>query len=116
MKDAVERLRPCWDLNMVNGGLHILEGKGNLYGFYSAHAANCMGFAACSTICFKADGRRKYNLYASIAVVWAILVGMSRVFVGKHFFGDVCAGWLAGLIFGAAFAMLARFVMKRFSL
>ena len=37
-KAYFERLRPCWDQNMVDGGLHILEGKGNLYGFYSEDA------------------------------------------------------------------------------
>ncbi|MCQ2182497.1 MAG: phosphatase PAP2 family protein [Bacteroidales bacterium] len=112
VKDAVERLRPCWDLNVANRGLHLLEGKGNLYGFYSAHAANAMGFAVCSSICFKQDASRKYNRYTVAITVWAFLVGMSRVFVGKHFFGDVCAGFLAGIVFGALFAVLARRAMS----
>ena len=48
VKYSAMRLRPCWDQNMVAGGLHILERKGRLYGFYSAHAANAAGFAVCS--------------------------------------------------------------------
>lgn len=113
VKDAVERLRPCWDLNMVERGLHILEDKGNLYGFYSAHAANAMGFAVCSAACFRHDARRRYKWYTLAIVLWAILVGMSRVFVGKHFFGDVCAGFLVGMIFGSVFARLAGLAMAR---
>ena len=95
-KAYFERLRPCWDQNMVQGGLHVLEGKGNLYGFYSAHAANAMGFAACS--------------------YWAVLVGMSRVFVGKHFFGDVLVGFAVGLLAGWLLAQLARLIIRRFRL
>ena len=53
-KDSVQRLRPCLDGEMISRGLHILERAGarNLYGFFSAHAANAMGFAACSLMCF----------------------------------------------------------------
>jgi len=107
VKDAVERLRPCYDLNMVNRGLHLLEGKGNLYGFYSAHAANTMGFAICSSRCYKYDKTHSYKWYTLAIVMWAILVGMSRVFVGKHFFGDVCAGFIAGIIFAEIFSFAA---------
>lgn len=112
VKEAVGRLRPCYDLNVVNRGLHLLEGKGNLYGFYSAHAANTMGFAVCSSICLKQDKSHKYGWYTLAIVIWAFLVGMSRVFVGKHFFGDVCAGFLAGIIFGGLIAFVACRVMQ----
>ena len=106
-KETVGRLRPCWDLNMVDGGLHLLEGRGNLYGFYSAHAANAMGFAVCTGRCFKAGRHSKRSAYYAIAVIWALLVGASRIFVGKHFFGDVCVGFLVGYLFGKFFSFLA---------
>lgn len=112
VKEAVERLRPCWDLNVVSRGLHVLEDKGNLYGFYSAHAANTMGFAICSSLCFKQDRSHKYTWYTLAITLWALLVGMSRVFVGKHFFGDVCAGFIAGIVFGGILAVAACRVMK----
>ena len=116
VKETVQRLRPCWDLNMVEGGLRILEEKGGMYGFYSAHAANAMGFALCSYYGFRTDTRRKYNVYLVLVLLWALLVGMSRVFVGKHFFGDVCVGFVAGILFSWIFSALAVRVAARFNL
>ncbi|MDO5321701.1 MAG: phosphatase PAP2 family protein [Bacteroidia bacterium] len=116
VKDAVERLRPCWDMNMVDGGLRILEDKGGKYGFYSAHAANSLGIAVCSIICFKNRKSLNVKAYSICIWIWALLVGMSRVFVGKHFFGDVCAGFIAGAVFGYAIAKIASFICERLGL
>ena len=115
-KDFFERLRPCWDLNMTGAGLHVLEGKGNLYGFYSAHAANAMGFATCSRLCFRFDESRSYRAYAWCITLWGFLVGISRVFVGKHFLGDVLVGFCAGLFFGWLLARLAGWLIRRMRL
>ena len=111
-KEWVGRLRPCWDLNMTERGLHILEGKGNLYGFYSAHAANAAGFAACSWLGFRNDRSRPYRKYACFIFPWSFLVGISRVFVGKHFLGDVLAGFCVGLLIGSLLAAAARLLIR----
>ena len=112
-KDFFQRLRPCHDGEMLSRGLHMLEGAGDLYGFYSAHAANSMGFAMCSSLGFSNDKSRKYSTYRILIFIWAVLVGLSRVFVGRHFFGDVCAGFIAGLIFGYVLGLMARKVCRR---
>lgn len=114
IKDAVCRLRPLHDAEMIARGLHILEpADEHIYGFFSAHAANTMGFALCSYLCFRCDYRHSYRAYATAIFVWAFLVGISRVFVGKHFVGDVLAGWAVGLVLGALFGLLCQFFCKK---
>lgn len=117
-KDFFARLRPCNDSYMVFSGLHILEAPNEYYkyGFYSAHAANAMGFALSSSLGLRIDSRLRYRGYLWPILLWALLVGLSRIFVGKHFFGDVIVGWVLGALFAWAFISLARFVLRRLRL
>ena len=112
-KEYFARLRPCWDEYMLSEGLHLLEGKGNMYGFYSAHAANALGFAVCSALGFRQDRSRSYRPYTACICVWGVLVGLSRIFVGKHFLGDVLVGFAVGTLAGWAMASLASLVIRR---
>lgn len=116
VKESVARLRPVHDPYMIRHGLHVLEEPGKLYGFFSAHAANAMGIAICSLMGFKTDKTSRYRAYGICMIFWALLVGMSRVFVGKHFLGDVLVGWLVGLALGLLSGWLARLVLKRLKL
>lgn len=112
-KEYFARLRPCWDEYMLSEGLHLLEGKGNMYGFYSAHAANALGFAVCSALGFRHDRSRSYRPYTACICAWGVLVGLSRIFVGKHFLGDVLVGFAVGALAGWAMAGLASLVIRR---
>lgn len=119
-KDFFQRLRPCCDEDMIERGLRILEKpwKTIEYGFYSAHAANAIGFAVGSIMAFLNDrkypSRKKgYRIYNVAIVIWALLVGFSRVFVGKHFFGDICAGFAVGIIIALAIGLVANRINDR---
>lgn len=113
IKAVTERLRPCNDPFMLHNGLHVLEGGGS-FSFFSAHSANAFGLATSTFIGLRADNRLKYRGYAAWMYIWATLVSMSRIFVGKHFLGDVMAGICIGSLAGLAFGWLARTVIKRF--
>jgi len=113
IKASTERLRPCNDPYMIQNGLHILE-SGGVYGFFSAHSANAFGLATSTLIGFRTDKRLKYRGYAAWMFTWATLVAVSRIFVGKHFLGDVIVGIMVGLIAGYAFGCLAKTIIKRF--
>ncbi len=113
IKGMTERIRPCNDLQMLGQGLHILE-KGGGFSFFSAHAANSFGLAASTYIGLRMDNRLKYRGYGAWMFTWAALVAISRVFVGRHFLGDVIVGTVVGLAAGMAFGYLAKWVCKRF--
>lgn len=114
IKAATERLRPCNDPFMLSHGLNVLE-SGGKYGFFSAHAANAFGLATSTFIGLRADKRLKYKGYAWWMFSWASLVAVSRIFVGKHFLGDVIVGTFIGMAAGFTFSILARTIIKRIS-
>lgn len=107
VKNSVCRLRPCHNHDVMAQGLNILEDYGGKYGFFSAHAANTMGFAVCSYKCFSWNRHITFRRYLFFMVLWSFLVGISRVFVGKHFLGDVLAGFVAGWIIAEAVSWIA---------
>lgn len=113
IKALTERLRPCHDPYMIHNGLNILE-SGGKFSFFSAHAANAFGLATCTTIGFRIDKRLKYKGYITWMYIWATLVAVSRIFVGKHFLGDVIVGICVGTLAGLAFGTLAKVTIKRF--
>ena len=113
IKEAVARLRPLHDDYMISQGLHILE-KGGKYGFFSAHSANSFGLATSTLIGLRLDKRLKYRGYAAWMYTWATLVAISRVFVGKHYIGDIIVGAIVGILAGLAFATLAKWVIRRY--
>jgi undecaprenyl-diphosphatase len=122
IKDLVGRVRPLNDEFMKANGLVVLEKGSRSFSFFSAHAANAFGLAACTSIGLKMDGRwfpaggspvAWGKAYIWWMFCWAFLVAVSRIFVGKHYLGDVLAGALIGMAAGATFAYLARLVIKR---
>ena len=122
IKDLVGRVRPLNDEFMKANGLVVLEKGSRSFSFFSAHAANAFGLAVCTSIGLKMD-RRWFpaggspvawgKAYIWWMFCWAFLVAVSRIFVGKHYLGDVLAGALIGMAAGASFAYLARLVIKR---
>ena len=113
IKDAVERLRPLNDEDLLSNGLHVLE-KGDKYGFFSAHSANAFGLATSTLLGLRLDKRLKYRGYAAWMYSWAFLVAVSRVFVGKHYLGDIIVGAIVGAAAGFAFASLAGWIIRRY--
>lgn len=116
IKDLVERVRPLNDPYMLEHGLNILEGKSSSFSFFSAHSANAFGLATSTLIGFRLDKRLRYRGYAVWMYTWATLVALSRVFVGKHYLGDIIAGAAIGALAGYAFACLARHIIIKANL
>lgn len=102
VKDTVARLRPCNDPYTVANGLWILEAPSAKYpyGFFSAHAGNAVAFALFTVLAlrnrFRIDAHAK--VVSTALLLWAFLVGVSRIFVGKHYLGDVLVGFIVGAV------------------
>ena len=120
IKFSVARIRPLHDDFMVSNGLNILE-LGGGYSFFSAHAANSFGLAACTWFglknCLK-DSPDPVNAkivkwYGWFMFTWASLVAISRIFVGKHYLGDVIVGTIAGLAIGCSLGIAASIINRR---
>ena len=122
IKHAVQRIRPLNDPFMVASGLHILETGGG-YSFFSAHSANSFGLAFCTFLGMKFTLRtpdtprapKWLKAYGAWMIFWAFMVSVSRIFVGKHYLGDVIVGILIGSLAGIAFGWLASRASRRFA-
>lgn len=108
VKNAVCRLRPCNDPNIVKRGLHMLAGASarHPYGFFSAHAANAMAFAVGGGMALK---RLAWKISLDL---WAALVGISRIFVGKHYLGDVLVGFIVGAVVAIILLNICRRLLQ----
>src|SRR5688572_15324417 len=72
------------------------------YGFPSGHVSTTTTFAV--GLAMLVGGRRRGW---AMAIVWIAAMGVSRMYLGRHFLGDVIGGVLVGLgTIAAAFAVL----------
>ncbi len=87
LKPMIARPRPCWELEV-----NLLVGCGSGFSMPSSHAANLFGQA---------------YLYRAVApssvkylIPLAVIVALSRVFVGVHYLSDIIVGAALGTLIG----------------
>jgi undecaprenyl-diphosphatase len=94
VKNLVERLRPCHEPSL-QGLVHLVNGEcGGKFSFVSSHATNSFDVALLSLLFI-----RKRWFTISI-VLWAFVVGYTRIYLGVHYPGDVVCGSLLGALIG----------------
>lgn len=108
-KNVFERLRPGWDPTTEHL-IRLLEGRGGKFGFVSNHAANFFGLAVISS------GVLKKKWYTIFIFCWSAAVAYSRIYVGKHFPGDVICGAIFGAFIGWLVLNLFKYIVKRYYL
>lgn len=101
LKNLVHRLRPCAVLPNVITPV----GCTGTFSFPSSHAFN--NFAA-ATFIYRFFPKLKWALFLT-----AILISVSRIYLGLHYPSDVLGGAILGSVFGYFFASLIFWIDKR---
>ena len=98
IKESVQRIRPCHVLTDINLLVNCGAGKS----FPSSHASNSM-----TAVIIFALFYRKHKYWLPLL---AILIGLSRVFVGVHYPLDVLMGWILGAGIGTGVYFLIQYL------
>ena len=113
MKPGFQRLRPSHraelrdDIHLVTPPGEAAPYKGGRFGFVSSHAANHTGIAVFVGLLL-GGGVWLWGL-----LLWALLIGYSRIYLGGHFPADVAVGTLVGAIWGLALYAASRPLARR---
>ena len=93
-KNLFQRLRPCHE-PALEGLVHLVKGEcGGMFGFVSSHATNSFYVALLSLLFIR---KRWFTI---LLVLWASVVGYSRIYLGVHYPGDVICGSMLGALIG----------------
>lgn len=116
IKNTFERLRPC-NTSEVIQYIRQFDYKPGGYSFYSGHAASSMTFTFFIILLLK-----RHVKYISFLILFPLLFGYSRIYLGVHYPLDIFAGYIAGLFFGYLFYLIqkklkltSRFLKKSFN-
>jgi undecaprenyl-diphosphatase len=66
-----------------------------------------------SIISRQVSGSRAKTYFLSVASTLAVIVGVSRVYLGVHYPSDVLAGWAAGSLWSAVCAQVVRWLQRQ---
>lgn len=109
-KYGIMRLRPCHDGDLMDLVRLVKASCGGKFSFFSAHAANSAAIAVYFGLLLKSY----YKFIFTGLLIWAVIVGYSRIYIGVHFPADILFGFFVGSTYGVAFYYMAKFVFKRF--
>ena len=107
VKNTVQRLRPCNDLDIKNT-IRILHNTPT-FSYFSGHATNSM-----STTLFIFLIMKRYYKYLFLIFLWPLIFAYSRIYVGVHFPLDILSGYLFGAFLGFTFYKIYQFVLEKY--
>ena len=107
-KDVFQRLRPCHE-PQLEGIVHLVKNKcGGQFGFISSHASNSFALAF-FLIPFLG---KHYSYFTVLVLLWATVIGYSRIYLGVHYPGDVIVGAAFGSVISIIVYKLYDWVNK----
>ena len=84
---------------MILNGVNVLTDSIDPNSFPSGHTATAASFLTVIVINAK-EYFKRYKLVICLAVLYVVLVGFSRIYIGMHFPTDVVTGAIIGIVCG----------------
>lgn len=101
-KHGFKRPRPCQEVAGMTDVMRFVAERCGRYGYFSAHAASSMAAAIFLGLSLKPW----YKRLLLILVIWSVIVGYSRIYLGVHYPLDVLTGFIIGILIGWIFYLL----------
>lgn len=108
-KNGFQRLRPCGQEGVMEYARFVAVRCGK-YGYFSAHAAS----SAALTVFLGIILRRSYPVIPYVLILWALMVGYSRIYVGVHYPLDVLTGIAIGSGIGFIFYLVHQSLLRKY--
>ncbi|QQX76846.1 MULTISPECIES: phosphatase PAP2 family protein [Aequorivita] len=109
-KYGVKRPRPCQVEDLKAIMRFVADGCGR-YGYFSAHAASSMAAAVFLGLSLQ----KWYSYLPFLLLLWAVITGYSRIYLGVHYPLDVISGMAFGGLTGWLFYLLQKWGQKKFN-
>lgn len=101
LKNIFNRYRPCREIDLMPLINNFGQRCGGKFGFVSSHAANSV---ALITFSLKSLHFKKSWIY--FIWIFPCMVGLSRIYLGVHYPGDILGGAIVGSLWAIVFSKM----------
>ena len=110
LKHIIQRDRPYVAYEQI-----AQLGTGSGYSFPSSHAvcATILAVFLCYLVFYKAKKKSTKVLTVIVSVISVMLVCLSRMFLGLHYFTDVCGGIVVGVIVSVVMILCYKWFLEK---
>lgn len=108
-KYGIKRPRPCKVEELQSLMRYVADGCGR-FGYFSAHAASSMAAAVFLGLSLQ----KWYKYLPFILLLWAVITGYSRIYLGVHYPLDVISGMAFGGLTGWLFYLIQKWGQRKF--
>ncbi|MDX1783337.1 MAG: phosphatase PAP2 family protein [Aequorivita vladivostokensis] len=108
-KYGIKRPRPCKVEELQPLMRYVADGCGR-FGYFSAHAASSMAAAVFLGLSLQ----KWYKYLPFLLLVWAVITGYSRIYLGVHYPLDVISGMAFGGFTGWLFYLIQKWGQRKF--
>jgi len=110
-KHGFKRPRPC-KVEEFDAIMRYVAKRCGRYGYFSAHAASSMATAVFVGLLLKP----KYYYIPFLLLIWAVVIGYSRIYLGVHYPLDVVTGMAIGGLIGWMYYKLVQYVRVKWNI